>query len=124
MPADPILYNWDTMPFDKPSELIDRRRIVGEKAMISHVTLYKGFNVATHSHENEQISCIVSGCLRFGLGYAGEPNYREVELRAGESVLLPANAPHSATALEDTVVLDIFSPPSETTGVDSTPQTH
>jgi quercetin dioxygenase-like cupin family protein len=119
MPASPTLFNWSKMPFDKPTNLIDRRRIVGEKTMISHVTLYKGFEVATHFHENEQISCILSGCLRFGLGNKEEPGYREVDLRAGEAELLPSNAPHSATALEDTVVLDVFSPPSETTGVDA-----
>jgi quercetin dioxygenase-like cupin family protein len=118
MVSEPTIYNWSEMPFDSPANLIDRRRIVGKQAMISHVTLYKGFHVATHAHENEQISCILSGCLRFGLGNQGEPGYREVDLRAGESVLLPANAPHSAVAMEDTVVLDVFSPPSETTGVD------
>lgn len=123
MPAEPTLFNWSTAQFDTPTALIERRRIIGQQAMVSHVTLYKDFQVATHAHENEQISCIISGCLRFGLGEKGSPEYREVNLRAGESVLLPSMFPHCATAIEDTVVLDIFSPPSEKTGVDG-PKTH
>ena len=123
MPAEPTLYNWSTAPFDTPAALIERRRIIGQRAMVSHVTLFKDFQVATHSHENEQISCIISGCLRFGLGEKESAAYREVDLRTGESVLLPSMFPHCATAIEDTVVLDIFSPPSEKTGVDA-PQTH
>ena len=87
--------------------------------MISHVTLYKGFQVAAHSHENEQISCVLSGRLQFGLGNVGQSDYREIVVRGGEALLIPANALHSAEALEDTVVLDVFSPPSETTGVDA-----
>ena len=40
----------------------------------------------------------------------------------GEVLHLPSNCPHSAEALEETVVLDIFSPPSERTGID--PRAH
>ena len=37
----------------------------------------------------------------------------------GEVLHLPANVPHSAEALEDSVLFDLFSPPSATTGVDA-----
>ena len=36
---------------------------------------------------------------------------REVDVNAGEILFIPANLPHSAIALEDTVDLDVFSPP-------------
>jgi len=39
-------------------------------------------------------------------------------VEAGEILHLPSFVPHSAEALEDTLVLDIFSPPSEKTGID------
>jgi quercetin dioxygenase-like cupin family protein len=32
---------------------------------------------------------------------------------AGEAVHIPPHLPHSAEALEDTVVIDLFSPPRE-----------
>lgn len=98
--------------------LLSRRRVIGEKAMISEVRLEKGCRVPTHAHENEQFTCIVAGKLRFGIGAEGAADRYEVDVSAGEVIHLPANVPHSADALEDTRVLDIFSPPSATTGID------
>ena len=34
-------------------------------------------------------------------------------MRAGEVLVIPSNVPHSAYALEDTVDIDVFSPPRE-----------
>jgi quercetin dioxygenase-like cupin family protein len=106
------------MAADSPMELLSRRRVMGEQAMISHVTLAKGCSVPSHSHRNEQFCCVLSGRLRFGIGWEKTEGYREVDVGAGEVLHLPADVPHSAVALEETVVLDIFSPPSATTGVD------
>lgn len=97
-------------------ELLERRRVIGEKAMISHITLRRGFAVPTHAHENEQFSAVLSGRLRFDIGAEGSA--RQVTIGPGEVIHLPSNLPHAAEALEDTVVLDIFSPPSQTTGID------
>lgn len=98
--------------------LLSRQRVVGEKVMISRVILEKGCDVPTHAHANEQMAVIVSGRLRFGLGPEGSAERREVTVTAGQVMHLPANLPHSAFAEERTEVLDIFSPPSATTGVD------
>lgn len=98
--------------------LLKRRRVIGERAMISHVTLREGCDVPSHRHENEQFSCILSGALEFGTGEPGSPAHKTIVVRAGEMIHLPSNLPHSARALQDTVVLDIFSPPSATTGID------
>lgn len=110
--------SWDALTCDKPMPLLERRRMMGEKAMVSHVTLRKGCDVPTHAHENEQFSCVVSGRLRFGLGAVGSPERREVVVAAGQVIHLPSNLPHSAFAEEETVVLDIFAPPSQMTGID------
>lgn len=112
-------HHWHELPIDVPMALLERRRVVGEKVMISHITLHKGCRVPTHSHENEQMSCILSGRLRFGLGAEGSPDRREVTLGPGEVLHLPSNVPHSAEALEETVVLDVFAPPSVGTGIDA-----
>lgn len=93
--------------------LLERRRIIGEKAMISHVRLAKGCLVPVHAHENEQFTCILSGRLRFTLDGG-----RTVDIAEGEVIHLPGNCPHGAEALEDTIVLDIFAPPSQATGID------
>src|SRR5205085_5902346 len=113
-----ILYRWSELTTDTPMALLSRKRIIGSQAMISQVTLRKGCHVPTHAHANEQFACIISGELRFGLGEEGSKDRREVNVRAGEVLHLPSNVPHSADAVVDTVVLDIFSPPSEKTGID------
>jgi quercetin dioxygenase-like cupin family protein len=111
-------YAWTKLVPDRPMPMLERRRVIGENAMISRVLLQKGCVVPTHAHENEQITCVISGRLRFGLGADGSPRRREVVVAAGEVLHLPANVPHSAEAIEETVVLDVFSPPSEKTGID------
>lgn len=115
-----LVYQWDALPTDTPMEKIARQRIIGEKMMISKVFLDRGCIVPTHQHENEQFACIMSGALRFGLGAEGSAERREIIVKAGEVLHLPSNLPHSAEAIEDTVVLDLFSPPSAGTGIDRT----
>ena len=61
---------------------------------------------------------VISGKIRFDLGEQGSPDRREVVLEGGSVLHLPGNLPHSAEALEDTLVYDIFSPVSEGTGID------
>lgn len=109
---------WNQMTPDRPLPLIERRRLMGQRMMVSHVTLARGFEVAVHQHENEQISCVISGSFRFWIGAEGSPQRRETVVIAGEAILFPGNVPHGGAALEDTVILDMFSPPSEATGVD------
>ncbi len=94
--------------------LLERRRIIGEKVMVSHVTLEAGCVVPVHAHENEQVSCVLRGRLRFVLG-----DGRKADVGEGEAIHLPSNCPHGAEALEACVVLDIFAPPSATTGIDA-----
>ena len=116
MPPTPA--RWSSLPADKPMPLLERRRVIGDHAMISHVSLKKGCFVPTHQHANEQFCCLLRGRLKFGLGAERSPDRRDVTLGPDEVLYLPANLPHSAEALEDTIVLDIFSPPSEKTGID------
>ncbi len=110
---------WDDLPVDHPAPLIDRRRLIGEHCMISHVTLHQGFVVPMHHHPNEQFALVVSGRMRFTLPEVDAPP-RIIELGPGEVLHLPPNVPHEGKAIETSIVLDIFSPPSQTTGVDAT----
>ena len=85
--------------------LFDRQLLVGEKVMLSRIVLRKGYVVPLHQHENEQISYILEGALKFLI------EEREIVVRAGEVLCIPPNLPHQAEALEDTLDLDIFYPP-------------
>ncbi len=110
---------WSDLPTDTPMPLIARERIVGKHMMISRVLLSKGFKVPTHNHENEQFAVVLSGKIQFDIGPTENPTAESTTLTAGQVLVIPPNAPHAATALEDTLILDIFSPPSELTGVDN-----
>lgn len=78
--------------------------------MIAHVYLKKGCVVPKHSHENEQLTYILEGALHF---WIGDDEKEEVFVRAGEVLHIPSNLPHKAEALEDTLDVDVFSPPRE-----------
>jgi quercetin dioxygenase-like cupin family protein len=104
------LFRWESMPKERLSDKLDRRMITGDRMMITHVYLKKGAIVPRHHHENEQITYILEGALRFRLGAGGE---EQIDVRAGEVLHIPSNLPHSAEALEDTLDVDIFDPPRQ-----------
>jgi quercetin dioxygenase-like cupin family protein len=104
------LHSWEKMPREKVTDKLERRIITGDRMMLTHVYLKKGCVVPRHQHENEQITYILEGCLRFSLGDDGA---QVVDVRAGEILHIPAHLPHSAEALEDTLDVDIFHPPRQ-----------
>lgn len=101
-------HRWDQIPAEPLKGTITRRLITGERMMIAHVYLKKGDDVPRHSHDNEQLTYILEGALQL---WFGDNDEREQTARAGEVVVIPANVPHRALALEDTLDVDIFSPP-------------
>lgn len=111
-PPPAVSAAWRDLPHDAPMPLLERRRLVGSEAMLSYVTLHEGCAVPSHSHPNEQFACVLSGKVRFTLADG------ERVLGAGEVLHLPSRAPHAAAAIEAAVVLDVFAPPSEATGID------
>ena len=119
MPSGATHFVWDQLPIDSPMELLTRQRVIGQNAMLARVVLHKGCDVKTHAHDNEQFVVMLTGRCMFGLGAPGAADYEEIELRGGEVLVLPGNVPHSCRALEDSQILDLFSPISEKTGVDN-----
>jgi quercetin dioxygenase-like cupin family protein len=103
-------HRWNDMAKQRVTDDIDRRVIVGEKMMLAHVYLKKGAIVPRHSHHNEQLTYILEGALRFRIGADGG---EEIIVRAGEVLVIPGNVPHEAEALEDTLDVDVFSPPRQ-----------
>jgi len=103
-------YRWNDMPKERVSDVLDRRLITGEHVMLTHVYLKKGAIVPQHNHHNEQISYILEGALRF---WIGEDESEVIDVRAGEVLHIPSLVKHKALALEETVDVDIFSPPRQ-----------
>lgn len=108
----------DELPQDHPMPRIARRRVVGQRMMISQVVLSPGFEIAAHSHDNEQIVVMLRGRAEFDLVEGGVT--RTVEVRGGQALVLPPNLPHGCRAIEECLILDLFSPVCEKTGVDRT----
>lgn len=98
---------WNEMPQERLNDKLERRYVNGEHITLAQFHLAKGCLVPTHSHPNEQLSNVLSGCLRFRMGAEGRD---VVDVRGGEVLLIPPGLPHSAEALEDSVVADAFSP--------------
>jgi quercetin dioxygenase-like cupin family protein len=103
-------FRWDDIVRERVTDRLERRLITGDRMMLAHVYLQKGCIVPRHSHENEQFTYILQGALRFWIGEHGE---EEIVVGAGEVLHIPSNVPHKAEALEDTLDMDVFSPPRQ-----------
>lgn len=103
---------WDAIPLERVTDAISRRLFTGDRMMMAHVYLDEGSVVPRHAHDNEQFTYILEGALRFWLG-AEDGEAEELVVRAGEVLHIPSGLPHRAEALEDTLDLDVFSPPRQ-----------
>ena len=96
---------WHNIPLEEVNPLLQRQFVVGQEIMLARVLLKKGCIVPEHSHHNEQLTYILDGALKFWI------DGQEIVVHAGEVLCIPADMPHKAEALEDTVDLDVFTPP-------------
>ncbi|HZI48762.1 MAG TPA: cupin domain-containing protein [Pyrinomonadaceae bacterium] len=103
-------FRWNDMPIEDVSGGLSRRLITGDRMMLAHVYIKKGCVVPRHSHENEQITYILEGGLRF---WIGPDESQTLDVMAGDVLHIPSGVPHKAEALEDTLDVDIFSPPRQ-----------
>jgi quercetin dioxygenase-like cupin family protein len=98
---------WNDIEVEAMSSTIGRQLLVGTNLMVARVFLKKGARVPLHSHHNEQVTYILEGALHFLI------DNKEITVSAGEILCIPPHMPHEAIALEDTLDLDIFTPPRQ-----------
>ena len=103
-------YCWDDLPMEALNPLFNRRLITGERLMLAHVHMEQGCIVPKHSHENEQVTYVLEGAMRF---WIGEDEAEVVDLAAGDVLHIPSWVPHKAEALERMLDMDVFSPPRQ-----------
>jgi unsaturated pyranuronate lyase len=96
---------WKDVELERLNPTIERQMVVGDQIMVARVLLAKGAHVPMHSHHNEQVTYILDGALKFAI------DGREIVVHKGEVLCIPSNMPHEAWAVEDTVDLDVFTPP-------------
>ena len=100
------------MPFITLDELQTRELVPGfwgkmvhtEGMTFSHWIIKAGAELPVHQHLHEQVSFLVEGTLEFTLDGITE------RIVPGKLVVIPSNVPHSAKALTDCVVIDVFQP--------------
>jgi len=101
------LFDWKQVAEEQLTPQLSRQMIHGSTMTVAKLRIRKGFIVPTHSHPNEQITSIEHGAVVFVT-----PSER-VTVRAGETLCVPPNVPHSVECLEDCVAIDTFSPVRE-----------
>ena len=85
--------------------IIRRTLVSGERMTVVEVAFAPGATVPSHTHPHEQVGYVARGRVRFEI--AGEAR----DLGPGDSYLILGGEPHLVTAYEDSVLVDVFSPP-------------
>jgi quercetin dioxygenase-like cupin family protein len=108
MPRRVSLCRWDELALEKITEMVSRRVITATRQTLAQVIFKKGALVPQHRHDSEQVTSVLDGALRFSI--AGGGALEDVIVRAGEVIVIPPGVPHQVEALDDTLVVDTFSP--------------
>jgi quercetin dioxygenase-like cupin family protein len=98
------VHNWQGIEKEQLNPLYARQVIHSETMTVARVYLQKGCEVAEHSHPNEQVSMVEQGALKFVMGGV------EQVVRPGGVVRIAPNLLHSVQAIEDCVMVEVFSP--------------
>ena len=104
MPGTVVQHRWSDVASEAVAQGVERRYITGDRVTIAQFHLKKGSVVPRHSHESEQVTQVVTGALKFM--FDGET----FVVRGGDALQIPSWAPHEVEVLEDTYVIDVFSP--------------
>ncbi|MBK8292466.1 MAG: cupin domain-containing protein [Flammeovirgaceae bacterium] len=102
--------NWDSVPVEQVNPSMQRKIVTGKKMMIAKMKFKDGFLVPLHSHENEQITNVISGTIRFWFGANKD---QVMDLHAGDIVVIPGNLPHEALMIGEVEEIDSWAPPRE-----------
>ncbi len=84
--------------------LVSRRAINGDRMTVAQFEMTRAAKAKTHGHEAEEMLCVVKGALKVTI------NADEFTVRQGEVMQIPGGIPHAVEALEDSLVIDAFSP--------------
>jgi quercetin dioxygenase-like cupin family protein len=104
MTTNIVHHRWRDIPAEQINPSISRQFITGDRVTIARFELKRGGVVPQHAHENEQVSFVLDGALKFKI------DGREIVVRGGEVLQIPGSVAHEVEVLEDTLVVDVFSP--------------
>jgi len=79
----------------------------GNQTLMTEVRFEKGAVIPLHGHPHEQTGYLVSGHMEFMV------DGKRIDTNPGDSWNIPGNIEHGATALEESLVVEVFSPVRE-----------
>jgi quercetin dioxygenase-like cupin family protein len=97
-------HRWSQVPAEAITPAIDRRFITAERVTLANFQLKAGGVVPRHAHEQEQLTYVVSGALKFVVD--GDA----LVASGGDVVQIPSGVEHEVQVLEDSAVIDVFAP--------------
>ena len=102
---DLIVTSHDQGKESHPEPGLTRRVLAyNEKLFLAEHQMVKGWAGAMHSHPHDQVVYIVRGYLKVNcLG-------KSFELRTGDTFVVRGGVEHGASAMEDSLVIDVFTP--------------
>lgn len=98
------IHRWGEIPLEQMNPQFARKVIHTERITIARVSLTAGSAVPRHQHENEQVTVLETGELKFIFDDG------EAVIKAGECMQIPPNAPHRVEAIADSEGYDLFAP--------------
>jgi quercetin dioxygenase-like cupin family protein len=98
---------WAEIPWEKVNHSIERKVVMGDRLMMIMYRFTANQTWPEEIHEAEQAGYVLEGRIELGLPAQG----KKIMLGAGDSYLIHSRNPHSWRVLEETVLIDFFSPP-------------
>lgn len=101
------VYSWTQIPSEEARGGVVRRAFANSEVMVVHHYLHPGMETKPHSHEFDQMVCVIDGQVYFTV--EGKRHLT----KTGDVFNIPAGAMHFAEVPGDRIVttLDIFAPP-------------
>jgi|SRR5450759_256760 quercetin dioxygenase-like cupin family protein len=104
----PLFVFTEKIPWEAVTDGVQRKILgYGPDLMLVHVKFKKGSIGYVHKHPHRQVSYIESGSFEVNIG-----GKKKIQ-RAGDCYYLPADIEHGVVALEDSSLLDVFTPARE-----------
>ena len=104
------LTSWDAVPIEEVADGMKRQIITGKNMTVARMYFDHDFVVPLHAHENEQITQVIEGTMRF---WFGEDKSVTRDVGPGEVVVIPSNLHHGAQMIGDVIEIDMWSPRRE-----------
>jgi quercetin dioxygenase-like cupin family protein len=102
-------FHWSEISWERVKESVERKVVLGERLMMVMYRFAPNQVWPEEAHEAEQGGYILKGRIELTLPARGEKHL----LGAGDGYLIPSQVPHSWRVLEETTLIDFFSPPRQ-----------